>query len=193
VTDTLGRVRAELAAGLEVKREFLRREARTLARIADLVADRLRAGRRVYLAGNGGSAADAQHIAAELEGRYRRDRPALPVMSLTTNTSTLTAVANDFGYARSFARPVEAHVRKGDVVILISTSGRSPNVLAAARAARKAGATVVGFTGDSGGALRRLAHLCLRVPSDRTSSIQECHIAAGHAVCEVVEGRLFGK
>ncbi len=184
-------VRAELAASIETQRHFLEREAETLAAIGEDAVRCLRRKRRIFLCGNGGSAADAQHIAAELEGRYRRNRPALPVLSLTTNSSTLTAVANDFGFEESFARQVQAHMRKGDLLILISTSGNSPNVLRAAAVAKALGARCIGFTGDSGGALRARVDRCLCVPSDVTSNVQEGHILAGHVICEIVERELF--
>ncbi len=190
--DRIARVCAEIEASLHTKRLLLEREAGTIAAIAGDAVRCLSRGGRVFLAGNGGSAADAQHIAAELEGRYRRNRPALPVLALTTNSSTLTAVSNDFGFDDVFARQVEAHVRRGDLLLLISTSGKSPNVLRAADAARAKGARVIGFTGDTGGPLAARVHRCLRVPSTVTSNIQECHILAGHIVCEIVETERFG-
>lgn len=181
-----------LREGAFVKLIFMHRCAADLARICEAVTRALRRGRSVWLIGNGGSAADAQHIAGELEGTFTmKRRRALPVAALTTNTSSLTAIANDHGYDKSFARQVEAHVRRGDVLIAISTSGRSRNILAAVRAARARGAVVVGFTGSRGAALRRASDLCLSVPSDETPRIQECHILAGHVLCEAVEQSLF--
>lgn len=171
---------------------LLGREAPAIERIARTIVRTLRRGRRVYLFGNGGSAADAQHIAAELEGRFMRKRRGLPVLALTTNTSALTAIGNDYGYERTFARLVEAHVRRGDAVIAISTSGNSPNVLAGVKQARKAGATTIGFTNDEGGRLRRLVDHCLRVPSRDTQRVQEGHITVGHIVCDLVESEMFG-
>ena len=153
----------------------------------------LAAGRRVFVCGNGGSAADAQHFAAELEGRYLLERRALPVIALTTNSSTLTAIGNDYGYEATFSRQVEAHARRGDVLVAISTSGNSANVLAAARAARRTGAVVIGLTGRGGGKLAKSADLAVRAPSDRVARIQECHIAAIHAICAAVEEAMFGR
>ncbi len=153
----------------------------------------LAAGRRVLVCGNGGSAADAQHFAAELEGRYMLERRALPALALTTNSSTLTAIGNDYGYEATFARQVEAHARRGDVLVAISTSGNSANVLAAARAARRIGAVVIGMTGRGGGKLAMTADLAIRAPADHVARIQECHIAAIHAICAAVETAMFGR
>ncbi len=190
----LANVRAHIAQRLQeaawAKVRMIEESAPAIEAVAQALVDALRAGRRVYVFGNGGSAADAQHIACELEGRFYKDRRALPVLALTTNTSTLTAVGNDYDYATTFRRQVEAHVRKGDVAIAISTSGNSKNVIEAAAAARKLGATVVGFTGRKGGKLAPMADVCFRAPSDETPRIQECHITAGHIVCELVEAAL---
>ncbi|MBI2932417.1 MAG: SIS domain-containing protein [Planctomycetes bacterium] len=169
---------------------MVEQSAPVIEEMARRLAGALRAGRRVYVFGNGGSAADAQHIACELEGRFYRERRALPVLALTTNTSTLTAIGNDYDYAVTFKRQVQAHVRRGDVVIAISTSGNSRNVLEAAALARRLGATVIALTGRSGGKLKRLAHVCFFAPSDETPRIQECHITAAHIVCELVEAAL---
>lgn len=158
-----------------------------LEQIAEAIWRAFRAGNRLYLAGNGGSAADAQHVAAELVGRLRTERRPLPAVALTTDTSTVSALANDYGYDRVFARQIEAHVRAGDVVWLFSTSGSSLNILAAAGAARKLGATVVGFSGRDGGRLRPLCDYCLLVPDDRSDRIQEAHQLAYHLVCQLIE------
>lgn len=159
-------------------------------RAAELAADALRAGGTLFLFGNGGSAADAQHWAAEAVGRYRRDRRALRAVALTTDTSVLTSVGNDYGYDRIFERQVEAHVRPGDVVVAISTSGRSPNVLRGVAAARRLGACVIGLTGRSGGKLAAKVDVCLRAPTDETDRIQECHGVLGHIFCDVLEQAL---
>lgn len=186
------KIEDSLAESAFVKLLLLERQAGVIEEIGRALVKALRAGRRVYLFGNGGSAADAQHIAAELEARFMRERRALPCLALTTNTSTLTAIGNDYGYERTFARQVEAYVRRGDAVVAISTSGNSPNVLEGVKRARKAGATTIGFTNAKGGKLARLADLCLRVPSTDTQRVQECHIAVGHIVCDIVETSLFG-
>lgn len=155
--------------------------------VARLLARCLRDGHTVFWLGNGGSAADSQHLAAELVGRFTRERPGLPSVALTTDTSILTAVGNDYGIERVFSRQVEALCRAGDVVVCLSTSGNSPNVLAAVEAARRAGAATVGMTGRDGGELAGRADRCLRVPATVTARIQEAHILIGHLLCDWVE------
>ncbi|BBB91605.1 MAG TPA: D-sedoheptulose 7-phosphate isomerase [Methylomusa anaerophila] len=145
------------------------------------------AGRTVFFCGNGGSAADSQHLAAEFVGRFQRERRALPAVALTTDTSILTAVANDYGYELVFARQVEALARPGDVVVGISTSGSSPNVVAAIERAKAAGAAAVGMTGETGGKLADLCDVCIKVPSNVTARIQEAHILVGHIICEMID------
>ncbi len=146
---------------------------------------------KILLAGNGGSAADAQHIAAELVGRFAFDRPALDAIALTTNTSALTAIGNDYGYEALFARQVQAHGRPGDLFIGISTSGGSPNILAALTAARSLGLVTVGLTGSNGQAMAPLCDAVLAIPSPNTPRIQEGHILIGHILCALVEKALF--
>ena len=160
--------------------------------IADAMADALRAGNKILIAGNGGSAADAQHIAGELLSRLNFDRNPLPAIALTTDTSVLTAIGNDYGFEQVFARQVRGLGRRGDVFLAISTSGRSPNILSALRAAREIGLTTVGFTGASDCAMVTLCDLCLRAPSDTTPYIQQIHIVAAHAICGLVEQELCG-
>jgi D-sedoheptulose 7-phosphate isomerase len=190
--DLRRRIEDSLSESAFVKLLLLQRQSETIEAIAKRLIGTLRAGRSLFLFGNGGSAADAQHIAAELEARFLRERRALPCHALTTNTSTLTAIGNDYGYERTFARQVEAYARKGDCVIAISTSGNSPNVIEGVRAARKAGATTVGFTNEKGGKLKGLVDLCLHVPSTDTQRVQECHLAVGHVLCDLIEAALFG-
>jgi D-sedoheptulose 7-phosphate isomerase len=161
------------------------------AAAAERVAAALRAGGKLLICGNGGSAADAQHWAGELVGRFQHDRPGLAAIALTTDSSTLTAIGNDYGYERLFARQIEALGRPGDVLFALSTSGRSPNVLAALRAARERGLATVGFTGEGGGEMAPLCDILLRVPSDATPRIQEGHEVLGHAICALVEAMLF--
>ena len=158
-----------------------------LVRIADRIIECFEAGGRLYVLGNGGSAADAQHIAAELVGRFKHTRKALPVMALTTDTSILTAVANDIGAEHCFARQVEALVTEGDVLWVLSVSGRSANVIRALEVARRIGAETVGFTGRSGGLLKDLCDLCFRVDHDISDRVQEVHQLAYHLVCDRVE------
>jgi D-sedoheptulose 7-phosphate isomerase len=161
--------------------------AETLDAIASAIVESLRAGGRVYVMGNGGSAADAQHIAAELLGRYKRERKALPVIALTTDSSALTAISNDLAFEQVFARQLEGLVRRGDVVWLLSTSGDSPNVLAAARVAAERGGMVIGFTGQTGDKLAELCTHVLRAPHTAADRIQEAHCLAYHYICEKVE------
>lgn len=153
--------------------------------------DSLRRGGKILLGGNGGSAADAQHIAGELVSRFAFDRPGLPAMALTVDTSVLTAIGNDYGYDRLFARQVEAHGRAGDVFIGYSTSGRSPNVLRAFEAARGLGLLCIGMTGNRGGPMRDLCDHLFEVPSSDTPKIQEGHLILGHILCGLIEKALF--
>ena len=163
-----------------------------LAAIADRLTSCLKAGGTLYLCGNGGSAADAQHVAAEFVGRFLRERRPLPAVALTCNTSILTAIGNDYDFAEIFARQVRAHAGPRDCVIGISTSGRSPNVLRALAAAQEIGATTIGFTGADGHELAGLCDACLLVPSTSTPRIQEAHLLAWHLVCDEVERRIVG-
>jgi D-sedoheptulose 7-phosphate isomerase len=156
----------------------------------DIIAGSLAAGGLLLVAGNGGSAADAQHIVAELTGRFLRERQPLRALALHGNTSALTAIGNDYGYERVFARELTAHARPGDVLLAISTSGNSPNILRAIEAARQCKVAVVGLTGESGGQMRLACDLCVCVPSKSTARIQEMHITIGHAICELLEERL---
>lgn len=153
----------------------------------ELCVKALRSGRKILFAGNGGSAADAQHWAGELVSRFYFDRPGLPAIALTTDTSILTAIGNDYGYDYTFARQVEALGRAGDVLVAISTSGNSPNILRAAEAARARGMRVLGFTGHGGGKLAPLSDICFRMPSDETPRIQEGHEIVGHLLCALIE------
>jgi len=165
--------------------------ATTIAAIVDRIAAALGGGHKLLLAGNGGSASDAQHIAGEFVGRLNYDRAPAAAIALTTDGSVLTAIANDYGYERVFERQVLGLGRPGDVLIAISTSGRSPNILRAIAAARANGLVTIGFTGRSGGDMATQCELCLRVPADSTQLIQQIHITAGHIVCGLVEERLF--
>ena len=151
----------------------------------------LRSGRKLLFAGNGGSAADAQHWAGELVSRFHYDRPGLPAIALTTDSSILTAIGNDYGYDYTFARQIEALGQAGDVFIALSTSGNSPNILRAVDAARKAEVKVIGFTGRKGGQLATRCDLCFRVPADLTPRIQEGHEFLGHLLCSLIESQMF--
>lgn len=172
-------------------KKYLQKEAKNLVAMADLLVGAFKKGNKVLLFGNGGSAADAQHIACELAGKFYLDRAPLPAIALTTNTSALTAIGNDYSYEEIFARQVRGLAKQGDVVVGISTSGNSPNVLQGIEEAKRLGATTIAFTGR-GGKLKELADYVLSVPSVDTPRIQEAHINAGHIICYLVEQTLFG-
>lgn len=161
-----------------------------LAKAAALAADVLKRGNKILLCGNGGSAADAQHIAAELTGRYKIERRGLPGIALTTDTSALTAIGNDYGYNRVFDRQVEALANEGDLLIGISTSGNSANVISALKLAKEMGCATVGFSGRDGGAMTELCDVNLVVPSDDTPRIQEMHILFGHTICQIIDDEI---
>jgi D-sedoheptulose 7-phosphate isomerase len=161
--------------------------------IADTITQAFRAGGKLFIAGNGGSAADAQHIAGEFLSRLNFDRNPLPAVALTTDTSVLTAIGNDYGFDRVFERQVRGLGRSGDVLIAISTSGRSSNIIAALKAARGIGLTTIGFTGSGMRPMDSFCDLCLWAPSDETPQIQQIHIVAAHAICGLVESELFSK
>ncbi|CAO3383440.1 D-sedoheptulose 7-phosphate isomerase [Azospirillum argentinense] len=186
MTHPADRVRDAL---LETSRNFaaFAGQADSIAAAAALMIDGLRTGGKVLFCGNGGSAADSQHLAAELTGRYLRDRPPLAAVALTVDTSALTAIANDYSYDEVFARQVRGLGRPGDVLVGLSTSGNSRNVVAALEAARAIGLQTIGLTGAGGGRMKELCDICLCVPSSDTPRIQEMHIAAGHMLCELVE------
>lgn len=167
--------------------ERLREQSAAIEGIAGLMIDCLAVGGRVFWLGNGGSAADSQHLASELVGRFERDRPGLASLALTTDSSALTAIGNDYGFDQIFARQVEALCRPGDLVIGISTSGNSPNVLKAMEKARALGARTAGFGGRGGGHLKDVVDACLIVASDNTARIQEAYLLAGHILCDLVE------
>jgi len=180
----------QIEDSIELKK-YLHKEAKNLVAMADLLVDAFKKGNKVLLFGNGGSAADAQHIACELAGKFYLDRDPLPAIALTTNTSSLTAIGNDYSYEEVFVRQVKALAREGDIAIGISTSGNSPNVLRGIKEAKRFGATTIAFTGR-GGRLKELADYTLSVPSVDTPRIQEVHITAGHIICYLVEQALFG-
>jgi D-sedoheptulose 7-phosphate isomerase len=180
-------VRSIAAESVALKQRFFSEKAELLVEIGRRMAECLRAGGKVLVFGNGGSAADAQHLAGELVGRFTRDRPGLPALALTTDPSVMTAVGNDFGYAEVFRRQVEAHGRPGDVAVGISTSGRSANVVEALRLARDKGLLTVGLTGGGGGRLDGLVHYLVDVPHDQTPRIQEVHGMVVHILCQVIE------
>ena len=162
----------------------------TARKITDVITAALRAGNKLLIIGNGGSAADAQHIAAEIVGRYKQDRRAHAAVALTTDTSALTAISNDYGFEQVFARQIGGLGRPGDVLLALSTSGRSPNILAALDAARKLGLVTIGFTGSNGATLGALCDHLLVAPSEDTAIIQQLHLTVAHGICEEVEQAL---
>jgi D-sedoheptulose 7-phosphate isomerase len=175
----------------EIKRQFAREHADKIAQVAQLMGRAFRAGHKVLLFGNGGSATDAAHMAAEFVGRYKRERAPLPAIALATDIAAITCIANDYGFEALFARQVLAHGEKGDIAIAISTSGNSPNVLNGIEAAKSLGMTTVAWTGGSGGKLAALADYAFVVPSTVTARIQESHITLGHVLCELIEDHVL--
>lgn len=186
-----------IAAHLALSRDAIERAGSDASlldaarKIAEVIAASLRGGNKLLIAGNGGSAADAQHIAAEIVGRYKQDRPAYAAIALTTDTSALTAIGNDYGFEHVFARQVEGLGRRGDVLLALTTSGRSPNILAALKAARQHGLVTVGFTGAKGTTLAASCDHLLVAPSEDTAVIQQIHMAFAHGICEVIEQTLM--
>ncbi|MHB8618655.1 MAG: D-sedoheptulose-7-phosphate isomerase [Chloroflexota bacterium] len=183
-------VASQLLSGAEVLRRTAEAHALLVARVAAVLIDALRGGGKILLCGNGGSAAQAQHLATELLARYKLERKSLPALALGTDPTFVTAWANDYDFGGIFARQVDGLGRPGDVLWAFSTSGNSPNVLRALAAGRAQGLTLVGFTGGSGGQMKDRVEHCLCVPSVDTARIQEAHLAAGHAICDLVERAL---
>lgn len=192
--DSTTMIDARLGAHLDTMAR-IRQDADLIAAIArgiDLMTACFRNGGRVYFCGNGGSAADAQHLAAEFSGRFYFDRPVLPADALHCNTSYLTAVSNDYGYEQVFARLISGLGRKGDILVGLSTSGNSANILRAFEVCREKGVTTIAMTGASGGRMKELADLLINIPATDTPRIQEAHITVGHILCERVEDNIFG-
>jgi len=188
------RIERAFQESIAAKALFLKEHAANLQTVVELIASRLLAGNKVLFFGNGGSAADAQHLAAEFVNRFMLERPPLPALALTTDTSVLTSIGNDYGYAEVFAKQVKALGREGDVAVALSTSGNSPNVLRAIETCKKIGIHTVGLTGGDGGKLGPMVdhHLCVSA-SRLSPRIQETHITAGHVICELVDCKLFGQ
>ncbi|MDD5120111.1 MAG: D-sedoheptulose 7-phosphate isomerase [Candidatus Omnitrophica bacterium] len=184
------RIKDILLESIQVKEEILRNQIESIAQIAELMIDCLRKDGKVIVFGNGGSASDSQHIAAELVGRFKKDRSALAGVALTTNTSILTSLANDYGYDVVFSRQVEALGKKNDVVLAISTSGKAKNVSLGIKQAKKMGIKTVALSGGDGGEIVKLADVSLVVPSKITARIQEAHITIAHIICEMIEQEL---
>jgi D-sedoheptulose 7-phosphate isomerase len=184
-------LRANIESSIETHTRLIPACLPALAAATEALVAAYRAGRKALFFGNGGSAADAQHLAAEFVGRYLRERAPLPALALHTNTSALTAIANDYGYNQVFARQLEALALPGDVAFAISTSGNSPSVIEAVKCARRLRLFTIGLTGASGGLLRDLVDVLIAAPSEETPRIQECHILLGHALCDAIEQALL--
>ncbi len=188
----IDRISSIVAESLDVKRLFFSEHADEVQRAAEMIAATFKASGKLLILGNGGSAADAQHIAGELVNRFLLKRRALPAIALTTDGGVLTCIANDTGYENVFARQIEALATKGDICLAISTSGTSPNVVAACEQARTQGMKVIGLLGRDGGSVKSLCDLALVVETDNTQRIQETHNLIGHILCELIEDALFG-
>lgn len=187
-----GEISKALRESIRVKEAVLAQQVSLIEEMAGMIITAYKNGGKVIVFGNGGSAADAQHLAAELVGRFKLERKGLPALALSVNTSILTSIGNDYGFEYTFSRQVEALAKKGDVCIGISTSGKARNVIEAIKRAREIGARTIAFTGGDGGELARLAELSFIVPSPDTPRIQEVHITVIHLICEQVEKEIFG-
>ncbi len=187
ITAMLERIVSAFKESAQVKLAFVEDNKERIQEVGSIMATAVKEGNKIILFGNGGSAADAQHIAAEIVGRFKKERNALPAIALTTDTSILTAVGNDYGFETIFERQVEALCLPGDVAIGITTSGNSENVIRGLRKAHDLGATTVAFTGRNGGKVVEIAHYSFIVPSYETPRIQECHITLGHVLCEIID------
>ncbi|MBA1432115.1 MAG: D-sedoheptulose 7-phosphate isomerase [Epsilonproteobacteria bacterium] len=187
-------IKDQIKKSYETKQAIYENEAllNKIEEVAQMCVDLYKGDKKTILAGNGGSAADAQHIAAELVGRYGFDRPSIPSLALTTDTSNLTAIGNDYGYDQVFSRQLEGMGQAGDIFIGISTSGNSVNIIKAFESAKKKGITTVALTGRDGGAMAKMADVALVVPSNSTPRIQESHILIGHIICDIIEKEIFG-
>ena len=181
------KIKEIISESIQVKEELLKSKVSSILEISEVIIDALKKGGKLIVFGNGGSASDAQHIAAELVGRFKKERPALSALALTTNTSIITALANDFGYEIIFSRQIEALAGKLDVAFGISTSGKAKNVALGLKQAKKMGLKTIALTGGDGGELVKIADLSLVVPSGVTARIQEAHITIGHILCELIE------
>lgn len=186
-------IKTQLNASCLVKQRLIEDPVRLadIEAAAESCITALTQGKKLLLAGNGGSAADSQHIAAELVGRFEKDRIGLPALALTTNSSSMTAIANDYGYDSVFSRQIQAFANDGDVLIGFSTSGDSPNIVSAVKEAKRMGLITIGMTGNSGGALVDICDHCIRVPDTNTARIQESHITIGHIICSLIEQAIF--
>ena len=181
-----------IRSSIDAKKALLEKEVPNIEKAVSSIEASIKKGGKLLIFGNGGSAADSQHIAAEFVGRFKLDRKAMPALALTTNTSTLTALSNDYGYDTTFKRQIESFGNKGDVALAISTSGNAKNVIEAVKTAKKKGLMTIALTGKNGGALSPLCDISILVSSQDTARIQETHILIGHIMAEIIESNLFG-
>ena len=190
----MNKIKEIIQASVQVKQQVLADETlqRNIANAIDAIAQAFNDGKKVLFCGNGGSAADAQHLAAEFSGRFYKDRKALPSEALHCNTSYITAVANDYSYDVIYSRIIDGTGNKGDVLVGLSTSGNSPNILKAFESAKEKGMITIGFTGSTGGKMKDVSDILLNIPSNDTPRIQESHIMIGHIICQLVEEKIFG-
>ncbi|HBI22624.1 MAG TPA: phosphoheptose isomerase [Nitrospiraceae bacterium] len=191
--DTEDKIRALFKESIKTKEAFISCYAGTIKEVSELIVSSFKKGNKLILMGNGGSSTDASHIAAEFVNRFQKDRPPLPAIALNTDMAVMTSIGNDYSFSLVFKRQMEVIAKEGDVVIAISTSGNSPNVLEAIKAAGKLGTITVGFTGGSGGKLASLVDYAFIVQSTVTPRIQEVHITLGHTICQIVEEMMFGE
>jgi D-sedoheptulose 7-phosphate isomerase len=188
-------IRKQIEESLNVKKLLLNdlNIQKSITETTDICCKAIRNGNKILFIGNGGSAADAQHLAGELVNRFGFERPGLAAIALTTDTSVITSISNDYGFEKLFSRQVQAIGTKGDVLLALSTSGNSPNILEGINEARKRGITTIGLTGLNGGKISELCDICIKVPSGDTPRIQEAHILIGHIICSTIENNIFGK
>ena len=192
---TIERLKKNFDSSIAVKKQLLEDETviQTIAEIVELCVEAIQSGNKIFFCGNGGSSADAQHLAAELSGRYYYDRAPLFAEALNVNMAYITAIGNDYGYDMIFARAIQAKGCSGDILFALSTSGNSPNVLKAVAQAKELGVICIGMTGETGGGLANNCSLAIKIPSLDTPRIQECHMLIGHTICEMIEERIFPK
>lgn len=187
------KIRSLFEESIKTKEQFIRAYASSIEEVSEIIASSFQKGNKLILMGNGGSATDASHIAAEFVNRFKKDRPPLPAIALNTDMAIMTSISNDYNFNLIFKRQIQMLARDGDVVIAISTSGNSPNVIEGIEAAKKAGTITIGFTGNTGGRLASLVDYAFVVPSPVTPRIQEVHITLGHVICQIVEEIIFGE
>lgn len=194
-TQSMNFIHSQIKESLKIKQLILEDEKfqSMISDASSICCEALRSNNKIFFAGNGGSAADAQHLAGELVNRFGFERPGLAAIALTTDTSIITSISNDYGFDMLFSRQIQALGKKGDIFIALSTSGNSTNIINGINESKKIGIKTIGLTGSTGGKMFSLCDICLKVPSDQTPRIQEAHILIGHIICSIIENSLFGK